>query len=721
VTQEERAPRHLLAVLVLFALVLTFWIYRVYVLAPTQVALLSADLVQYFVPSSAFVHDEIRAGRIPTWNPFQMAGYPFLAAQITGVLYPPQLILATLLSPARAHEAHALLHLTAAGFFTWLFVRRLGVGLWGGLASAAAFLLSYEMVHRTYNTPYLSTAIWLPAMFWTAHGLLSETRLRWAIGLGLVGALSFVGGNMQGTLYSAQAAAAFWCFGLWAYTPAGRRWQTLGLTAVAGGLAAALVAPQLLPTLELVREGARGLPGLDSEDASLGSVRLGVLWAGAVGWKPSNYVSPYALALFPLGLLDRERRAVWAFFCVTALLAILFIAGPTTPVWRIYYALPLGNLFRIPTRMAVVWAFSVSVLAGLGIHGLLSVLRTWLPNLPRLAPLVGALLALLVTADSFRRARLPDAVPVLWKAEDDELTGLSQFLDKRRGYDRVFIEDLHRFAVRETQAKIGTLRRKFVVPDYEPLVPRAYADLFGEDELWHGRLNLPQLRNDRRGVPPRLLDFMSVRDYVGSGHVEPFVRALFLRQVGVVPQRRGEILTARRSQAVPRTYAVGKVSVVPDTEQAREKLLDLAFDTTGEAIVSAGTPFESDPSATRVATIRSFANDEVVIDAYCAAECFVVLTDLHYPGWDAWVDGEPAEVWKTNLAFRGVRIEPGTRRIVFRYRPRAFWLGLAIAATGIVAVGAFAAVRVRRARAARRGRVQPDDALPQVDSPASLA
>jgi hypothetical protein len=719
VTEGERAPRHGIAVLALIVIVLAFWIYRVYFLAPTRMALLSSDLIQYFFPSTSFLHDEIRAGRIPTWNPFQMAGYPFLAAQITGVLYPPQVILATLLSPARAHEAHAVLHLVAAGFFTWLFVRRLGVGFWGGLAAAACFLLSQEMVQRTYNTPYLSTAIWLPAMFWTAHGLLTETRLRWAVALAIVGALSFLGGNTQGTVYSAQAAAAFWGFGLWAFTPPGRRAQTLGLTVVAGGLALALVAPQLLPTLELARQAARGLPGLDVDEASFGAMKLQILFAGAVGWPRANFVSPLALALVPFGLLDRQRRWVWAFFCVAAALAFLFIAGPATPVWRIYYALPLGNLFRIPTRAAVIWVFCASVLAGLGIQGLTMLVRSWRPDLPRIGGAVGALLAVAVFADAFGRARMPDAVPVLWK-QDFKLAGLEQFLGQRRGYDRVFIEDLHRFAVRETQAKLGTLRRKFVVPDYEPLVPRGYADLFGQDELWHGRLNLGSLPTEKVVLQPRLLDLMSVRDYVAPAGAGGFVHATFVRQLGVAPQKRGEIWTARRAKALPRVYAVGRVRVIPEPERARAQLLKPFFDPAREAIIAEGEAFESDPKAVGVANIRSFANDEVVIDAHCKAECLLVLTDLHYPGWDAWVDDQPAEVLRTNIAFRGIRLTPGTHRIVYRYRPRAFWLGLAIAAMGVVAVGALATVRLRRARAARRTRPH-DAALPEVDSPASLA
>ena len=55
--------------------------------------------------------------------------------------------------------------------------------------------------------------------------------------------------------------------------------------------------------------------------------------------------------------------------------------------------------------------------------------------------------------------------------------------------------------------------------------------------------------------------------------------------------------------------------------------------------------------------------------------CLLVLTDLHYPGWRADVDGSSALVHRANALFRGVVLEPGTHEVVYRYEPRAFRIG----------------------------------------------
>jgi hypothetical protein len=51
---------------------------------------------------------------------------------------------------------------------------------------------------------------------------------------------------------------------------------------------------------------------------------------------------------------------------------------------------------------------------------------------------------------------------------------------------------------------------------------------------------------------------------------------------------------------------------------------------------------------------------------------WLILADTFYPGWTVQLDGVPAEIKQTNLAFRGVWVPDSTRTIHFEYRP--WWL-----------------------------------------------
>ena len=75
------ALRILVIGLVLFATV--FWAFRIH--GPghdTYKRTRNNDHFAYFYPTTMFMHDELRAGRLPVWNPYQMAGQPFMAMPV---------------------------------------------------------------------------------------------------------------------------------------------------------------------------------------------------------------------------------------------------------------------------------------------------------------------------------------------------------------------------------------------------------------------------------------------------------------------------------------------------------------------------------------------------------------------------------------------------------------------------------------------------------------
>ena len=84
---------------------------------------------------------------------------------------------------------------------------------------------------------------------------------------------------------------------------------------------------------------------------------------------------------------------------------------------------------------------------------------------------------------------------------------------------------------------------------------------------------------------------------------------------------------------------------------------------------------------------------------------FVFVSDQHYPGWTATVNGQPSEILVANHAFRAVRVPAGASEVVFRYRPLSVRIGLGISAAAFVllVMAWWAVVRGRD----RGGIVQP--------------
>jgi uncharacterized membrane protein YfhO len=66
-----------------------------------------------------------------------------------------------------------------------------------------------------------------------------------------------------------------------------------------------------------------------------------------------------------------------------------------------------------------------------------------------------------------------------------------------------------------------------------------------------------------------------------------------------------------------------------------------------------------------------------------------VASESDYPGWRAFVDGQPAAILPANYAFRGVALSAGRHTVRFEYRPRSVWIGLVASVVSMVALGIF--------------------------------
>lgn len=64
----------------------------------------------------------------------------------------------------------------------------------------------------------------------------------------------------------------------------------------------------------------------------------------------------------------------------------------------------------------------------------------------------------------------------------------------------------------------------------------------------------------------------------------------------------------------------------------------------------------------------------------CPAPGWFVLRDLYWPGWRAKVDGHPEPIIPADGAFRAVRVDAGTHRVTFTYRPVSFMAASAVSA-----------------------------------------
>ena len=103
--------------------------------------------------------------------------------------------------------------------------------------------------------------------------------------------------------------------------------------------------------------------------------------------------------------------------------------------------------------------------------------------------------------------------------------------------------------------------------------------------------------------------------------------------------------------------------------------------------------YEINPSAEKGSVIcKNVSNNSLSYDVDSESSGILVTTELHYPGWQVYVNGERRTLLKVDGTNRGVIVPNGTSNVEFRYRPVGYQIGIALQLLAI-AIIVFAGIR----------------------------
>ncbi len=513
-----------------------FWWFRIILPAygqPFAANLGNVDFFTQIYPMSFRAAAWIADGVFPLWNPYQLAGHPFLATALYGLCYPPN-VLYLLLPTAVAIEAVVVLHIVLAGWFTYRYAEVVGLPPIGRFAGAAVYMFCGFMTSQAgWFTPAVASSTWLPLALIAVERLLARNDARSAALLAAALALALLGGWTQFWLYTVYVVGFYAAVragaAAWQGTPRASLARVVALLALAIGLGTAVTAVQLLPTRELQALGPRRPGGLTMEQLvpfmSLPPVRL---LLEAVDWRATRpFISHFHLGSIVLALVAasifavRSRVAVAAMWVVLVASVLVAVAFNTPFFEQVYLRLPLARLFRLPQRIAFLVAFSAAVLAGFGVDVVRSgsAVRRTLAAAVGLVVLAGGAFALAMRTPLARvdlvligtaacvlvasaRARterwqafIATLVTVLVNASLaygmrnafrhpfhgvevlHEQDAILDYVHAHQGLARTYLHDATGFDFSVMQ-KQGSLREIYSVTDYEPLSLLRFAEVY---------------------------------------------------------------------------------------------------------------------------------------------------------------------------------------------------------------------------------------------------
>jgi hypothetical protein len=730
------------------------------------------DPFAMILPWRVAVRHAYAQGEWPLWNPFSRAGEP-LAGLAQSAPYAPVNLVALLVPIEDEAAFTAGLNLAIAGLSGFLALAVMGLSRRAALVGAAAWSSSNFLLFW-HLWPVTPTLAFFPFVLFAATRLAREPTRGHAALLALAFTLILLTGHSESVAHAVLVAAVWAAAVLpWRQVRASRDGlrpigRAAGLAIGAGVAALALSAFFLLPHFEAIDQSRELVHRRGKEDRAfharplgeaLASLRAEVVpfvwgvtndevgknptYGSALNFPGRAFSGGLILALAVAGLAGLRRRlavAGGALYLFGVLAGIGF-----RPLHELLARLPIFDL-ALNSRLVFVAAFGLALLAAVAIDA-------WDSAAPgrRAMPWIaaGAAAALGLLALLFWRGAAAvglDATTYLirtaWLVVPALLGAVLLALARPRDLIVVFLLAAH---LAERRAETGFLfrpqeRRAFfprlapldAVPEVpetaEPqrvvalrsaLPPNTTTHYRFEDPRGDNALTLRRLAQLRNALDPARASWTLLRFKRAA---EP-VLDLFNARYVLVPDPQGvpawyrpiarsaNLALFENRHALPRAFLPR--NVIESSDAAALLARVSAIESFGEIStiepIGRKSPTTQQGNASgRLATRRRGLG--LRIDAELAAPGWIVVSEAHWRGWRATVEGRELPLAFANHAFVGIRAPAGRSRIDLIYRPQSFLWGLRIsAATALLLLiaGGFALARRRLDRHAARSPSDP--------------
>jgi hypothetical protein len=680
------------------------------------------DQGDFFYPLKIYTADRLRAGEIPLWNPLSGAGEPWLANGQAGVFYPPTLLF-LLPSPAAAGILFLLVHFAIGAWGMRRLLTQEGVSESGALFGSAVFAASGFAASLSAFWNHFGAWAYLPGIAAIARsGVKSRGAL---LGLAFLAGLQAMAGSPELSGLTGLVALAL------ALSPTRdleKPWldsRAKSLLRAAGGLllGIALAAWTIAPMGELALQSDRR-GALPAEEREPGAVMLPGLASGLAQpltanrtyWLPSLFVGPLVLAVALAPFFERERRRLVLLLAGVGIAGLLLAAAGPPGSWL--RAIPPLDRMRYPEKSLAATVFALAGLGGLGLDtlrfraggrflrfvfalvaaaGLAVTFRPSLTPPLRAAIAIGLLSAVALALGAGRR-----------EAAGGLLSGVTSLalVVSFAIANRPLFTFAPEAAIRNrppTLDAVGNLTGRVLTP------PAAMLSRWVVRNASYDAATLARQREALAGYTNLLFGMSTVRTAAAlpSGGARAIADSIDstgdpVRTAGPasarvlwspfqptrLPSRKvGDFFRAPLAPYRPRLSFVRSYRVERDPARAWKRVAAGDVDLAREVLL------DRDPSPRPPAGIRSpilvarLAEDRperLVAEIATNSPGLLVVTDLHYPGWIAEMEGRRLEVLRADGFFRAVALPAGTHRVTFRYRPLSVLIGAGISAAAFL-------------------------------------
>jgi len=605
------------------------------------------------------------------------------------------------------------------------------------LAGAIAFEFSDLFITHFGNLNLIAVVAWMPLVLLGYRRAVTDRRLGLAILAGILLGVAFLAGHIQSFLFIVLGlgllAIYHWITDRRSSSVFGLPYSVAYLIVIAL-VSVGIAAPALVPALEFAQHTVRSTFAYEqAAQFSLPPAQLiGLFVPGFFGRGPQNAWGPWDrvevgyLGVLPILLaflaLVLRRDSAARFFGALALLALaLALGGYAILHGWLYQFVPGFGQLRAPARFIVLMDFALATLAAFGFDALLrsmsreSVLafKRGVRAVPWVFLLIAmptgvvayAILILGQGQDAILFQRIANATNALAFFIFLLALALALIVARATRFFRSRVWTVLALALiffdlfalgAYVDASTDDPTRVFDHPDAAAFL-KSDGDFFridaretGVENVYPPDTSILYGLYDINGDNPLVLaDFDTYWQALGSRSSRAYdllnVKYLIARKN--VPLDREKFRLAfdgapgfnvyENSRFVPRALIVFDARVVSDRNAALDAVRAIDFDPFQVALVEQNVA-PATPTDSAFAQIVGYGPNEIVLDVRAVGGGLLVLSEVFYPGWQAWVNDRPVEVLRANYLFRAVQLPADAQHVRLLYDPLSFKIGVGI-------------------------------------------
>jgi hypothetical protein len=639
------------------------------------------DTLLLFHPWMTFARESISSGELPFWNPFTQCGLPFLANMQSGIFYLPNVFF-FFLNFAAAYKIYIFMHFLMSIVFMYFLLTDFEIDSISSITAALMWTFSGTMLTRIEFLSVLGTTVWLPLSLLALRVAIREPEYKNLLLFSLALSIQFFAGHPQEYFYSLLLLIGYAIF----ETLNQGKIKIIYIFVICIFLTCLISAILLLPSIEFIlnsyRMSGNHSLGLSRKGASLFCIEIGdiknliypfyyqkeviekmhnegILYIPHL-WIKSHHVGILGFIFFLVGIIKYRFREKVFFISLIVLSILLALDKNAGFIFDILYKffIPI-RLFRHPATIMYLVTFSICLIAAFGFS---AIKRKSLKYLI----MFSLLLELFIYGNNLN-IKIPS---VFFRMVGPNI----KFLMENAGRNRFTLTPM----------------------TYNAIKSKSFSEY--KDKLF-GNVNIPFHIYNFYGQDTQVSYYFRYLDRVYSKNSITEAKKLFsianvkymlsfreFSEPDFKLVKKGSFYIYENLQCLPRAFLVQKASFLPET-MVLNHMESSSFDPRKETVIISRNVSEEKHPAYGRSMVENIAlyNNNVSISVINDSDCWLVLSDLYYPGWTAYVDNEKVKILRANYMFRAVKLKSGSHRILFSYMPLTFLFGKIITFASISA------------------------------------